>query len=162
MFDREKYLNYKKYLTTEKMNFKSGSEILGNVTGGLIGKSSAQRAMKRQQREAERQAQAAAEEYRRQAQEEAKRRAEERARAEAEAKKRAEDEARRIAEEKARQRAENHYRDQLRADSQAIEKGNNQAQVSVGKPQTMVDFSKSLKLGEDEEDKLKKLFKMGR
>lgn len=40
----------------EKCHYKGGSEIIGNVTGGLIGETSAEKETKRQKEEAERRA----------------------------------------------------------------------------------------------------------
>lgn len=162
MFNTEKYLNYSKFVELEAKKYKGLGRIVGDLTGGLIGESSAEHAQKKHMKEMERQARAAEEEYRRRAQEEAQRRAEERARYEEEVKKRAEEESKRRAEEESKRRAENHYRDQVSADMQAIQKENINRGTTVGKPQTTVDFSKTFKFGEDEEDKLKKLFKMGR
>lgn len=172
IFDREKYLNYSKYIESEKMQFKGGifkgnplkkiGREVGNAVGTITGARQAQKNQQRMIEEQERQARVVEEEYRRQAQEEAQRRAEERARAEAEAKKRAEEEARRKAEEEAKRQAENHYREQLNADTQALQKESTSTRTVVERPKTTVDFSKSFKFGEDEEDKLKKIFKMGR
>ena len=53
---------------------------------------------------------------------------------------------------------EENYRKQIEADTTSA--NHNQNAVNVAKPQTTVDFTKSLNLGkEEEEDKLKKLFK---
>lgn len=144
---------------------KIGREF-GNAIGTVTGIRAQAKAARRQQEEAERQARAAVEEERRQAEEEAKRREEERARAEAEAKAKAEAEAKRIAEVEAQRKREEAYRKQVQADTTSMqtELDNLQRQQQgagvLQKPQTTVDFSKSLKLGkETEEDKLKKVFK---
>lgn len=149
----------------EKIYCKGGGEILGNLTGGLIGESSQEKAQKRAMEEARRQAEIAAAEEKRRAEEEAKRRAEERARAEAEAKAKAEAEAKRQAELEAQRKREEAYRQQVAKDTEGMQREidslqHKQSLGSVARPQTNVDFSRAIKLSKnDEEDKLKKLFK---
>lgn len=161
------YRTLEEFYTLERIYYKGGKRILGNLTGGLIGESDAQRAQKRAMRQAEEEARLSREESRRQAEEETRRRTEERARAEEEARKRAEAEAKRQRDLEEKQRAEEQYRKQVAEDTMRMERdveGYRQMArggegTPLGKPKTTVDFSKSLKVAEDEEDKLKKVFK---
>ena len=144
---------------------KKIGNLVGDLTGGIIGTSSQEKAQKKAIEEQRRQAEITVAEERRRAEEENKRRAEERARAEAEAKAKAEAEAKRVAELEAQRKREEAYRQQVYKDTEGMQREieamqNKQNLGGANKPQTNVDFSKALKLGEeDEEDKLKKLFK---
>lgn len=148
---------------------KTAKNLVGGLTGGAIGKNPQEDLLRQQREEADRQAREAAERQRLAIEAENKRRAEERARAEAEAKARAEAEAKRQAELEAKRKAEEEYRNKVRADTESMERdidGLKNRQVgaeAISKPETTVDFSKSFKIGKDEEeDKLKKIFKAGR
>lgn len=138
---------------------------VGDIVGSLTGAKEAEKAQKRAMEEARRQAEIATAEEKRRAEEEAKRRAEERARAEAEAKAKAEAEAKRQAELEAQRKREEAYRQQVAKDTEGMQREidglqHKQNLGGIGKPQTNVDFSKAIKLSKnDEEDKLKKLFK---
>lgn len=137
---------------------KKVSKEVGNAFGTITGAREAEKAQKRAMEDARRQAEIAAAEEKRRAEEEAKRRAEERVRAEAEAKAKAEAETKRQAEIENRRRAEESFKNQLTEDEKLLNHNNNIPTTS--KPQTNVDFSKAIKLSKnDEEDKLKKLFK---
>ena len=144
---------------------KKATKGIGNIVGSLTGARAAEKAQKRAMEEARRQAEMAAAEEKRRAEEEAKRRAEERARAEAEAKAKAEAEAKRQAELEAQRKREEAYRQQVVKDTESMQREidglqNKQNLGGASKPQTSVDFSRAIKLSKnDEEDKLKKLFK---
>ena len=140
---------------------KTAKNIVGGLTGGVIGKNPQEDLLKQQRDEADRQAREAAERQRLAIEAENKRRAEERARAEAEAKRQAELEAKRKAEEA--------YRNKVKTDTENMQRdidgfqNKQQGTNLTDKPQTTVDFSKSFKIGSNkDEDKLKKIFKAGR
>lgn len=148
---------------------KAGKNIIGGLTGGLIGKNPQEELLRQQMEEADRQAREAAERQRLAIEAESKRRSEERARAEAEAKAKAEAEAKRQAELESQRKAEEDYRNKVKTDTENMQRdidgfqNKQQGANLTNKPQTTVDFSKSLKLNKDrDEDKLKKIFKTGR
>lgn len=140
---------------------KTAKNIIGGLTGGAIGKNPQEDLLRQQREEADRQAREAAERQRLAIEAENKRRAEERARAEAEA--------RRQAELERQRKAEEDYRNKVKTDTENMQReidglqNKQQGTNLTDKPQTTVDFSKSLKLNKDrDEDKLKKIFKTGR
>lgn len=186
----KEYDNLEKYYSLEKTYYKGGNpikkigkeigkgiggigktakNIVGGLTGGAIGKNPQEDLLRQQREEADRQAREAAERQRLAIEAENRRRAEERARAEAEAKAKAEAEARRQAELERQRKAEEDYRNKVKTDTENMQReidglqNKQQGTNLTDKPQTTVDFSKSLKLNKDrDEDKLKKIFKTGR
>ena len=140
------------------------SGAVGNLTGGLIGKTSQQKAQEEMIEQQKRDAEKVAEEYRKQAEAENKRRIEEAKRVAEEARRAREEteKARREAEEKTK--AENDFNKQLSQDSGTLMKSSIQDLVNP-QNRTTVDYSNTqnteFKKTEDDEDidKLKKAFK---
>lgn len=142
--------------------FKGLGRITGNLTGGLIGESDAERNQKRlieeQRKEADRQADL----YRQQITEETKRRKEESDRAEAEAQRARDEQARLLREAEERAAAEEDFKKQVVQDSASIT--NALLNQSANKQTTNVDYSNAVNTDitdskDDDIDKLKKAFK---
>lgn len=142
--------------------FKGLGRITGNLTGGLIGESDAERNQKRlieeQRKEADRQADL----YRQQITEETKRRKEESDRAEAEAQRARDEQARLLREAEERAAAEEDFKKQVVQDSASIT--NALLNQSANKQTTNVDYSNAVNADitdskDDDVDKLKKAFK---
>lgn len=142
--------------------FKGLGRITGNLTGGLIGESDAERNQKRlieeQRKEADRQADL----YRQQITEETKRRKEESDRAEAEAQRARDEQARLLREAEERAAAEEDFKKQVVQDSASIT--NALLNQSANKQTTNVDYSNAVNADitdskDDDIDKLKKAFK---
>ena len=142
--------------------FKGLGRITGNLTGGLIGESDAERNQKRlieeQRKEADRQADL----YRQQITEETKRRKEESDRAEAEAQRARDEQAKLLRETEERAAAEEDFKKQVVQDSASIT--NALLNQSANKQTTNVDYSNAVNADitdnkDDDIDKLKKAFK---
>lgn len=144
-----------------KVHYKGGGRVIGNLTGGLIGTSDAERAARKAREEAERAAREQAEMMRKQIEEDNRRHEEQmqRAREEAERARKEQEKARQEAE--AKQKAESEYSRQLAQDTGAL--ALNEVQNTIKRAnKTTVDYSNSstesnFKLkDDDEEDKNKK------
>ena len=142
--------------------FKGLGRITGNLTGGLIGESDAERNQKRlieeQRKEADRQADL----YRQQITEETKRRKEESDRAAEEAQRARDEQARLLREAEERAKAEEDFKKQVVQDSASIT--NALLNQSANKQTTNVDYSNAVNADitdskDDDIDKLKKAFK---
>ncbi len=153
----------KQHYTYEKIHYKGGGEILGNVTGGLIGESSAEKAAKRQRREAEEAARRQTEMFNKQMEEERKRRAEEQKRAIEEAKRAREEQAKLIEEARKQRESEAEYAKKITQDAGALTQANINAATNRNKKSTKIDYSGSIDKRTDEQkekDKLRKAFKV--
>lgn len=142
--------------------FKKLGRIAGNLTGGLIGKSDAQRNQDRLLEEQKKEADRQAELYRQQIEEETKRRNEEADRAAAEAQRARDEQARLLREQEERAKAEDNFKRQVAQDSASLT--NALLNQSANKQTTNVDYSNAInadltKEKDDDIDKLKKAFK---
>ena len=141
---------------------KGVSRIVGNLTGGLIGKADTERNQERLIEESKKEADRQAELYRRQIEEEAKRRKEEAERARDEAQRARDEQARLLRETEERAKAEDNFKRQVVQDSASITNGllNNMN----NKKTTTVDYSNAVNADitdnkDNDIDKLKKAFK---
>ena len=141
---------------------KGVSRIVGNLTGGLIGKADTERNQERLIEESKKEADRQAELYRRQIEEEAKRRKEEAERARDEAQRARDEQARLLRETEERAKAEDNFKRQVAQDSASIANGllNNMN----NKQTATVDYSNAVNADitdskDDDIDKLKKAFK---
>lgn len=157
-----------KYYTYEAIHYKGGGEILGNLTGGLIGESSAEKAMKRQQEEAERAARRQTEMFNRRMEEERKRREAEHKRALEESRRAREEQARLNKEAEDKRRAEAEYNRQVAQDTGTLTQANINATLKQpNQSMSKVDYSGSVdkRFKDDDEidkekEKLKKAFRV--
>jgi len=138
--------------------FKGLGRITGNLTGGLIGKSDAERNQKRLIEEQRKEADL----YRQQITEETKRRKEESDRAAAEAQRARDEQAKLLREAEERAAAEEDFKKQVVQDSASIT--NALLNQSANKQTTNVDYSNAVNADitdskDDDIDKLKKAFK---
>lgn len=142
---------------------KGTSRLAGNLTGGLLGKSDAQRNQERMLEQAKDDAARQEQKYAAQVAEENRRRKEEADRAEAEARRAREEQARLLREAEEKRKAENDFNQRLAQDTGTITKTNVDQNFNQQKT-TTVDYSNStndFSKEEDNEDidKLKKAFK---
>lgn len=141
---------------------KGVSRIVGNLTGGLIGKADTERNQERLIEESKKEADRQAELYKRQIEEEAKRRKEEAERARDEAQRARDEQARLLRETEERAKAEDNFKRQVAQDSASIANGllNNMN----NKQTATIDYSNAVNADitdskDDDIDKLKKAFK---
>lgn len=141
---------------------KGANRLAGNLTGGLIGKSDAQKNQERMLEQAKDDAARQEQKYAAQVAEENRRRKEEADRAEAEARRAREEQARLLRETEEKRKAENDFNQRLAQDAGTIAKTNVDQNFNQQKA-TTVDYSNSTNdfpKEEDEDiDKLKKAFK---
>lgn len=140
---------------------KGVSRTVGNLTGGIIGTSSAEKAQKKAMEEQVRAAEEANRIQREQFEAETKRRAEEQKRAMEEAKRAREEQEKLLREEKARVEAENQYNRQVNQDSGTLHQNTVRDVAKNTAVKTSVDYSGSTVFdkNKDDLDKLKKAFK---
>lgn len=141
---------------------KGISRLTGNLTGGLIGKSDAQRHQERLLEEQKKEAGRQTELYRQQANDEIQRRKDEADRAKAEAQRAKEEQDRLLREAEERAKAEDNFKKQVAQDSASIT--NNLLNNMNNKKTTTVDYSNAVNADitsnkDDDIDKLKKAFK---
>lgn len=141
---------------------KGISRLTGNLTGGLIGKSDAQRHQERMLEEHKKEAGRQTELYRQQANDEIQRRKDEADRAKAEAQRAKEEQDRLLREAEERTAAEEDFKKKLVQDSASIT--NALLNQSANKQTTNVDYSNAVNMDitdkkDDDIDKLKKAFK---
>nr|DAT75648.1 MAG TPA: hypothetical protein [Caudoviricetes sp.] len=141
---------------------KGLGRLAGNLTGGLLGESDAERNQKRlieeQRQEADRQADL----YRQQIEEESRRRKEEADRAAAEAQRSRDEQANLLREAEERTKAEDNFKRQIAQDSASLT--NALLNQTANKQTTNVDYSNAVNMDitdkkDDDIDKLKKAFK---
>lgn len=141
---------------------KGASRLAGNLTGGLLGKSDAQKNQERMLEQAKDDAARQEQQYAAQVAEENRRRKEEADRAEAEARRAREEQARLLREAEEKRKAENDFNQRLAQDTGTITKTNVDQNFNPQKT-TTVDYSNAFndfKIEDDEDiDKLKKAFK---
>lgn len=155
----------KNYFNYNKIYHKGGGigGVIGDLTGGLIGTSSAERAQKRAMKEQARAAEEANRIQREQYEAETKRRAEEQKRAMEEAKRAREEQEKLMQEERKRVEAENNFNKQVSQDSGTLYQNTVRDVSKNNAIKTSVDYSGATNLQknnkDDEIDKLKKAFK---
>ncbi|MBR8748705.1 hypothetical protein IX317_000364 [Fusobacterium sp. DD29] len=167
MLKIERFYSLKELYRKEKTYYKGGgvSTFVGDLTGGLIGDSHAEKAQRRAMEEQAEQARRQAELYQKQMEEENKRRIEEAKRAAEEAKRAREAQEKAIREAEEKRKAEADFTRQVAQDSQTLDKTAINQQQTFNKASTTIDYSntqdKTFKNDDEDKDKdkLRKAFK---